>query len=194
MGKRILVFVLSLLCLVVIFENSVSKVSPVKADGPEGILKLHPLIVNKEIVSCSSPLARSRCRDGTCSTSTGRGTCSGHGGVAGSVDNSSGGSSPEPPVSSLPPEEPESSSQDIDLEEELSDEEPASEQPSPEQPQSNESSIASPPNSEATSPTEIPQSGGILSNRANWSLIWVSSSILFIILSFGVKQVWRGSE
>ena len=58
------------------------------------------LIPERDIVSCDSPQAVSRCADGTCSTSTGSGTCSGHGGVVGSASGDSGdsGSSSDNPL------------------------------------------------------------------------------------------------
>lgn len=40
----------------------------------------------QQIVSCSDPRAQTRCNDGACSASTGRGTCSSHGGVAGPIE------------------------------------------------------------------------------------------------------------
>jgi hypothetical protein len=50
------------------------------------VLLLAAALPPQQIVDCSHPDARTRCVDGSCSASTGQGTCSSHGGVAGPVE------------------------------------------------------------------------------------------------------------
>lgn len=68
--------------------GSVWALAPARADTPPAPPGREALALpHSEIVSCDSSAARSRCADGTCSTSVGQGTCSSHGGVVGSVNN-----------------------------------------------------------------------------------------------------------
>lgn len=170
MSKRIFVVVLSLTCIALIFGNSGGNTIPVQASGPEGVFDSRFFKPNEEIISCTSPQARSQCADGTCSTSTGRGTCSHHGGVVGSVEHTSSSTSAEPPTTRLPINEPESSNQPVNETIESSSTEQAS---------------------ETTSPKEIPQSGGVLSSRYSPSLFVFEVSVLVIIIGYGVQVLLR---
>jgi hypothetical protein len=88
--NKVILTIFSLVFLVI-----VARAAPVTYAWPGR----EPLNLPKgDIVSCDSPSARSRCGDGTCSTSTGSGTCSSHGGVVGSVDNQPAAPAPAPPT------------------------------------------------------------------------------------------------
>lgn len=155
MRKRILGFVF--ICLAVTL--GASTFNTVQASGPDGVFESRFFIPNKEIVSCTSPRARSRCADNTCSTSTGQGTCSHHGGVVGVVDHSSSTSSVEPPVA-LPPE-------------------PIAEAPPP---------LPEPPSKSEVSPAQIPQSGGVLISEHNSNLFMLGVFVLVITIGYGVQM------
>jgi hypothetical protein len=169
-GKRALsekrrVILLSLFLLVIgISAFPIFIVSPVKADGPyKGVFGSRFFVPDQEIVSCSNPSARSRCADGTCSTSTGPGTCSHHGGVVGSVNNTDS-TTPEEPIASNPPVEP----------------------PSVHDTSSGVSEQAPPED------VAIPQSGGILESETSAALLLLNLSTVLLLVFGAVQEVYKG--
>lgn len=115
-------------------------------------------IPGRESVSCSSPAAVTQCVDGTCSTSTGQGTCSYHGGVAGPVIRSAAPQSTPatPPAIELPA--------------------PTS-TPVPQQfvPEATSAPVSIPPTAPAPAPAPMPNSGGVIgsgpASRATWPVV-----------------------
>jgi len=165
-------------------------------------------IPQQDMVDCNSPSARSQCADGTCSTSTGRGTCSKHGGVAGTIDNSDNSpppptpvpfynskndygdftsNNPPAPVVSKPPSNP------VPIVNQPLPSNPPVDNP----PSSNSSNLIPPstvsnnPNLGASSPSTIPTSGGVLDNHPKLIPIVLGISMLLLLIASGL---WRNID
>lgn len=123
-----------------------------------------------DIVSCDDPAAVTQCADGMCSTSTGSGTCSSHGGIADSGGSSSTSSGSEGrPQYTLGPALPSDSSEAI------------------------ESAPTSPlpPTSSQPIITQIPASGGILTSQSVPFRLTSSISVLLVMIVAAVKAVGK---
>lgn len=162
-----LILVISFCILVPVYAAK-----PPAAPGREALA-----LPKSDIVPCDTPGVLSKCGDGTCSTSTGSGTCSGHGGVVGTVNNSSGDSRSSSTSSgsegraqyTLGPALPSDSSEAI------------------------ESAPTSPlpPTSSQPIITQIPASGGILTSQSVPSRLTSAISVLLILMVAAVKAVGK---
>ena len=126
----------------------------------KGIFESRFFAPNPDIVSCNDPLAKSRCADGWCSTSTGSGTCSSHGGVVGTVNNTSS----EETTSAIPTVVVQPTST------------PAPSVPEPSQPP-------------ADSPVAVPQSGIVLDIQHSRGLLVSGLLVLIVLVTYGAVSV-----
>ncbi|MCG3208589.1 MAG: hypothetical protein FOGNACKC_02200 [Anaerolineae bacterium] len=83
------------------------RVQPTNAQEPQGLFESKFFKPKVEIVSCDDPYARTRCIDGMCSTSTGSGSCSHHGGVLGPIVRTQPTAAPVEVAAEPPPTQPE---------------------------------------------------------------------------------------
>jgi hypothetical protein len=148
---------------------------PVYAAEPPAAPGREPLPLPKsDIVECGTPGAVTQCNDGMCSTSTGSGTCSSHGGVAGSLGSDGNFS------------EPESESRPIQLDSEgrrpgytLAPLVPESAAPSPTF------------NQPAPASVQIPASGGILASQSTLPRVASGLSILLLMIGAAIRAIGK---
>jgi hypothetical protein len=176
---------------------SIAIPTKVYADNPfEHSLIAKFVIPDAESVSCSSSRAKSHCADGTCSTSTGKGTCSGHGGVAGSAPSISQPTLPPPPTNTPQPQPtPTSPPQPTNTPQ------PQPTPTSPPQP-TNTPAINISNNQPATTqnqpvavvapePVVVPTSGGVLSMDNGIFTVIISVGLLIMLIGGGIYSARR---